>query len=701
MKNQTIKTIALSALTSSLLLGAPPSAGDIEKQIVIPKIVKEKQGVNNFIPEFAPKLQVGQSIKKEVPLQKVQITNPKANKPSISGFDFIGNDSISDAALLEVAKSYIGNPLTPETLFELQSKLTRFYQSKGFKKARAYTYLQNIKNEVVTFEIRARDTKGHQALMAKKNYITPNMNEKKFLKDLGYDLEYKGKGIIVEPIVKAKEVSTALITKFEYEGNVHVTNESLDELLKSYLDKSYSFEELQSITSLVTKHYRKHGYFVARAYISPNALNGETFKISIIEGNYGEFKLTNNSLVNDKQVQGVLDNIKDANIISVATLERAMLLINDTPGAKVVKADVMPGTKVGTSNFLIKTEATKPYSAYILGDNYGSRYTGKYRVNLGLSANSPLGYGDKLSFNGVVSTTGDLKNGKVSYGFPLMNNGLRGEISASKTTYSLAKEYLLLDAIGNSTTLEAKLSYPLIRTRQETLKLSMGIARKNMEDEVRSTTSTTKKDATVLKLGTDYTRSCLLLGYNSSTTASLNISYGNLSFNDAISKALDSAGANTNGTYSKIEGIIEKAIQFNPKYSLTTSLRFQKALGNKNLNGSEDFSLGGAYGVRAFPDGEHSAENGYVLGAEFFYALPSIEGINHKVSIFADTGYATMENELSGNESRQLSDIGLGYQAYYKEFFVKTQLARVIGGEKVTSETEYKTRALLQVGWFY
>jgi hemolysin activation/secretion protein len=163
----------------------------------------------------------------------------------------------------------------------------------------------------------------------------------------------------------------------------------------------------------------------------------------------------------------------------------------------------------------------------------------------------------------------------------------------------------------------------------------------------------------------------------------------------------DINNADTDGSYSKIAGSIEKAIAFNPEYSLTTSLRFQKALNNKNLDGSEDFSLGGAYGVRAFPDGEHSAENGYIFGAELFYALPSVEGINHKASIFADTGYAKMENDNGTLQSRQLSDIGIGYQASYKDFFAKAQVARVIGGEKSTTEDEDSTRVLVQIGWIY
>ncbi len=503
----------------------------------------------------------------------------------------------------------------------------------------------------------------------------------------------------LKPVMSDMGGKSVEIKGFKLSGALHVNNETLLSLIDSYAGKSYTLGELEKITSLITKAYREQGYFVARAYIPKQSMRDGILEIAVIEGNYGAFKLTNNSLVNNERVQGMLDDVKGDNVVSSNTLERAMLIINDTPGVNVTAADVKPGVNVGTSDFDIATEATNPYSAYILGDNYGSKYTGRYRVNLGLSALSPLGYGDKLSLNGVMSTTSDLKNGKVAYSFPLMDNGLRGELSASRTTYSLGEELASSDAFGTATTLEATLSYPIIRTREESLHVSLSYAHKNLKDE--KTGSVDKKDADIATLGATYTKSCILFGLESSPTATLNLTHGNLSFNDADSLALDKAGARTNGDYTKVSGNIEKSLQFNPLYSLTTNVQFQKALGNKNLDGSEDFSLGGAYGVRALPGSEHSAENGYLLGAELFYTLPSVEGINHKASVFADTGYATMENKISGSDGRQLSDMGLGYQAVYKEFFVKAQIARVMGGEKVESESEHSTKLLLQLGWIY
>ena len=57
MRNNILKTISISTLASTFLLGATPNIGDIEKQIQIPKEVEKKQqelidigGVKKYAP---------------------------------------------------------------------------------------------------------------------------------------------------------------------------------------------------------------------------------------------------------------------------------------------------------------------------------------------------------------------------------------------------------------------------------------------------------------------------------------------------------------------------------------------------------------------------------------------------------------------------------------------------------------------------
>lgn len=492
-----------------------------------------------------------------------------------------------------------------------------------------------------------------------------------------------------------------LIKDFKITGNNHIESSRLEKFFIASKNKELRFNQLQEIASNITRYYREDGYFVARAYIPAQNLkaNNNVLEIAIIEGSYGEFKLENKSLVKDSIVQGMLDDAKARdNVISTDTLERAMLIINDTPGSVVTQADVMPGRDVGTSDFTITTEASNRYDGYVVTDNFGSRYTGKYRLMAGLNINSPFEIGDKISLFALGSNGLDLKNGRVAYSAPLASNGLNGEISYAQTNYSLVEEYEDLDALGTSKTLNAKLSYPVIRTRTENLNAYINLTHKDLKDETRSTSDITKKDSNAINIGLNYDKNYLAYGFNSSSTVAISFTAGKLSFDDADDRDNDKAGANTQGSYSKVNLDLSHNIGFTPKLSLESSLSMQYALGNKNLDGSEDFSIGGSSGVKLYPSGEASAENGYLFSIEGKYKLPQYESLSSTVGVFYDIGRVHMADNTVDYESRTLQDIGVGYYASYKDFFGQVQAAWKVGNEDATSEPNRNSKILFQAG---
>lgn len=510
------------------------------------------------------------------------------------------------------------------------------------------------------------------------------------------------------PQIKQKEYKapmidsgkTILIRDFKIIGNVHINSSELEKFFVDSKNKELTFNQLQDIASAITKYYREKGYFVARAYMPAQNINENNgvLEIAVIEGNYGEFKLQNNSLVKDSVVQGMLDDVKDKNIISTNTLERAMLIINDTAGVIVTSADVMPGSVVGTSDFSIITAASPRVDGYVVVDNYGSRYTGKNRLTAGLNINSPFNIGDKISMFGLVSNGADLKNGKIAYEVPLASNGLKGEISYSQTNYSLVEEYKYLDATGTSKTVEAKLSYPIIKTRTETLNSYASILSKNLKDEIETVNNVTKKDSQSVKIGLDYSKDYVAFNKNSKSSINTYITIGKLNFDDTVDKIIDENGANTNGNYSKVNIDLEHKIAFTPKLSLDTNLYLQYALGNKNLDGSEDISIGGTNGVKLYPDGELSAENGYKFSTELKYQLPQLALFNSTVGVFYDRGKAYMANSITNFESKSLQDIGIGFYNSYDNFFSRLQIAWDVNSKEITSEPNSNSRILFQGG---
>ena len=191
----------------------------------------------------------------------------------------------------------------------------------------------------------------------------------------------------------------------------------------------------------------------------------------------------------------------------------------------------------------------------------------------------------------------------------------------------------------------------------------------------------------------NYDKNYEVFGLISSFDSNLNLTMGRLNQND---EDVDT------GRYNKIDFYVSNLLYFNQTFSLNTSLTAQKVLGNKNLDGSEDISLGGAYNVKLYPDSEQSAENGYILNAELFTQLPNISSYTHKIGVFYDMGDVYMQNASQdiNFERKNLQDGGIGYYVDYKDFFLKTQMVWNINSQAISSETtsHSNSKLLIQAG---
>ena len=488
----------------------------------------------------------------------------------------------------------------------------------------------------------------------------------------------------------------AFIKDFSFSGNIKISSEELNAIVKDYVNKELTFKQIKEVLSLINNYYRDKGYFVARAYLPQQELskNNNVLKISILEGNYGEFKLENSSLVSDKVIQDILDSVKDKDIISFNTIERVTNLINDRAGSVVTKASISPGQKVGTSDFDIGVESTKRVDGYIVADNYGSRYTGYNRVQGLININSPFNIGDKISISGLVSNGADLKNGKIAYELPLNSYGLKSDFAYTRTNYNLVEEYKSLDAKGNSNIYEAGLSYPLLRTTNENLYLKGKYYHKDMNDYM-SGDKYEDKSINSFVTTLEYDKNYSIGTLPARVFANLNLTTGHLSSKNSNPN---------NGNYNKVDTYISNDIYFNEIFSLNTNLTAQKVLGNKNLDGSEDLSLGGPNAVKLYPYSEQSAENGYIASFELFSKLPNIASYNHKIGLFYDMGNVYQEKNLDTTFQRKtLQDIGLGYYSSFDDFFLKTQIAWGLNSKPISSEyTNHKnSKFLVQAGWVF
>jgi hemolysin activation/secretion protein len=493
------------------------------------------------------------------------------------------------------------------------------------------------------------------------------------------------------------------VASFRIVGNREIGSAELMAQLPAPGARAYTLAELEAVALRLTRYYRAKGYFVARAYVPAQEMNDTGVTLRVVEGNYGRFVLDNRSRVRDDIVQGLLDDVKKYDIVSLDTLERAMLIINDTPGVKVVRADVMPGTQVGTSDFAIGTAATPAVTGYALLDNYGSVYTGKRRLSGNIDWNSPSGRGDRLSASGLLTDGGGLYNGRLEYSALVAANGTRASLALARTRYELGDSYEALGATGTADSVELGFTTPIKRTRASSIEAGLTVAVRRLRDEISATATLSSKRSYSATASLSARREGALFGYDGLTVASAALTGGYLDFRDAAAESLDAAGQHTQGSYGRFNLSASRVWLLPRQYSLAASMQGQLALGHRNLDGSERLSVSGMSGVLAYPIGELSGDHAAVLRLELSRAFATTGQWQWSGSAFADYGWARAvhaQGELG--DGRTLGDAGLGLNLSIPGGgLAKLQVARRTTGGDPVSESIAHTVLRLQAGWIF
>ena len=508
---------------------------------------------------------------------------------------------------------------------------------------------------------------------------------------------------LVEPPFTLKDKSTLLVRHFKVEGADIVSEAEIRDIVAPYENRKLTLAQIYEAADKITTLYRDRGYLLAKAYVpAQNATRG-TLRVKVVPGKYGAIALQNNSLVRDAYLHGVIDRVLATSaVIHQDELERAMLLISDLPGAGMPRVAVASGRQPETSDFVFDVPASRRVDGYLLADNFGSPYTGRNRLSGGLNLNSPLGIGDRLSAFGIVSQDTHLVNGRIAYSLPIGYTGLRGEVAAFRTTYTLGGIYDDLDATGTADGVSATLTYALKRTRADSIYLLGGYTHKTLNDNVLGT-SIANRSMDLGTIGVTRTTFGAILDHPVTTSTTFSFTGGNVEYPDPVQKAINLAGANTVGDYQKVNLTFNSILALTDRLSFSTDIRAQKSLSG-NLDTSEQLSLTGIWGVRSFDEGL-AGDSGFIFTPELKYALPDIRNYRHSIGVFTDVGAAWIENAAytTLKAYTQINDVGLGYYATYeylpgRALLLKAMVAHSYGSNDGARSYDRGTKGLVQIG---
>lgn len=482
------------------------------------------------------------------------------------------------------------------------------------------------------------------------------------------------------------------ILGFRFTGNTAFSDEQLAAVLLDLSGQGLTLGQLQQAADRITAWYRQHDWLLARAILPPQEIDDGYLTIQIVEGKYDQVRLNNQSALPDRLLQNATRGLNAGDGVRAGALENALMSLDALPASQV-NSRLSRGEQVGTSALDIDVNDLPALSGQLSLDNYGNTYNGEYRLTGGLTVANPFGLGDSLQLQALVSD-GDQKYLSTQYELPVGPWNTRVGLSLSWLEYELGKDFDSLNAKGKAATGSVFASQNWWQQRRWGVSSRIEWRYRDLEDEQLGVASEKTLRSVTLDLVNGYWRDDLLGG--SANSYRLSWTHGELSMDSPYAVASDFYG--TEGRYHKVNLAVLRQQRLSPRFTLNMNFRGQLADGN--LDSVEKMSLGGAYGIRAFPQGEASGDEGWLASTELRYALSS----QWQLGAFLEAGEITYNKDPLAIGDRHRNLKGAGVSAYWQphhQWQISATAATSLDGEEAASDEPEDVYLWGQIQWMF
>ena len=315
-------------------------------------------------------------------------------------------------------------------------------------------------------------------------------------------------GAPVNPAGVAPGGPSFKVNSFSLEGNSAIPTDELQAQIASYVGRNLTLAQLYDVADVLTRYYRERGYGLA--YVAPPAqkLSGGNVRLQVVEGHVGAINIQGNNRTRSAVLQKRAAGLHAGDVYTDAAAERAVLLMNDLPGASV-HAVLSPGQAFGSSDILFNVDE-HAFSGDTSVDDYGRASIGRWRISADANVNSLTGSGDQLS-GGITHSENNLLNfGKLAYLFPVG--------SSSTLTANFNRAFYHVGGLqfgashieGSTQNVGLTWQYAAVRTQADSLYWNAGLTHDTSKSLLgagaANALQTTSTNITLLQLGMLYTR---------------------------------------------------------------------------------------------------------------------------------------------------------------------------------------------------
>jgi len=450
-----------------------------------------------------------------------------------------------------------------------------------------------------------------------------------------------------------------------FSGNTLYSDEELRAIIADQTGAELTLADIYALADRLTEFYQGKGYSLTTVTVPAQRMQDGVLRLEVVEGRVGRLVFTGNERYGEEFLAGQLDLVQPGTVLRFADLEREVLLLNDLPGL-LARSLLVPGEEYGTTDLNLRMEE-KPVAASAVLDNSGRKVIGKWRLGADFTLNNPLGRGDALGLGYTHSQSNLLRQGRLSYGLPVLASGSRLNLSYSRAEYEVGEEFAALDIAGVSETARLQFSHPFLRSRRSNLSATVGAAHVLGQSDMLAI-PISDDEINYFEAGLNFSHRNATGGLSS------------LSGQVASNFRSNADGRDSKSLPPRLELRGEHEHFFAPAWS--AALRGEAVWSSEALPDSNKYSLGGPASVRGFVASWLRGDRGLMGSLELRRGL-TLAGGDLLLRGFVDTGKVYHEIPLAdGSDSQTLASAGLGLTASFAgRYVLDLQWARPIDGK--------------------
>jgi hemolysin activation/secretion protein len=480
------------------------------------------------------------------------------------------------------------------------------------------------------------------------------------------------------------------LRKVEVEGVTAFPASEINSLYQEYLGKEITLDTIWKIADAITRRYQDAGYFLSRAFVPRQDINGGVVRIRVGEGYIGEVEIKD-PIAENSIIKSLIRDLKQERPARSQTVEGILLRLNDLPGVSfrsVIQPVQDENESEGAVKLLLVREEKKGTGS-VSFDNYNSRYLGPYEGAASYETSLiPLQDTTVSALDGVPPQK--LQYYSASHTVPLtadLSLQVTGGYTKANPGFTLSPKDIDSDAAN----LGVSIKDQFIRQRLENLAGTLTVDGKNNYSDVLEA-PLTRDRVRAARAGLAYDGTDPLNGYS---FVNVTLSHGLEVFDASTAgqKFLSREGAKPD--FTKLEYSFTRYQNLAEAWTVVTALSGQAASGV--LYSSEQFGYGGQAFGRAYDPSEMVGDNGIAASVELRYlGIPALHGVTFGPYSYYDVGkvWNADQGSQSGSSAGGGLRIDFGYGAS-ANLLVAEPLTRAI--EDPSSGNGKSPRYLLQM----